>query len=176
MGLLNSFKERLSLNLKVTKLSFMTNPNDILQYCQAFTPGERSLALKNIESQFKWQPIAKIAQAMYPTLYGSHGGVSADAMDLIQGGYVEAGVKLMGIENQPPVAPNFGMLPIQQCALSFAWVALNAMQQRDAVLTSSSASLRGSAPLHTASYGFCSSCGSPRELGAYFCTRCGQRV
>src|SRR5438105_3092268 len=114
MSLLDSFKNRIAVNLKVTRLSFMTRLDDILNYCLGFTREERQAALRNIESQFKWQPVAQMAQALYPTLFGGYKGVSPEAMDLVQGGYVDAGVKLMAMENQAPVAPAIGMLPIQQ--------------------------------------------------------------
>jgi hypothetical protein len=163
MGVLDSIKNRLSLNLKVTKMSFMTNPASIIEYCQTFTSEERLLALKNIEAQFRWQPIAKMAQVLYPVFSGPHGGVSPEAMDLVRGGYVDAGVKLMSMQNQAPVAPNLGMLPIQQSALSFAWIILKALEQCDATSKSSYRS-------------FCPSCGSRQQGIGRFCSNCGHSL
>lgn len=129
MGFLDSVKNRLALNLKLTKISFMVNRNDIVQACQAMSKDERAGALKSIEDMFRWQPIAQIAGAFFPNYYSS--GVSDEALDLVKGSYVQGGVDLMRSQSQP-IQPQYGMLPIQQAAFSFAWLVLKALEQRDA--------------------------------------------
>jgi hypothetical protein len=64
MGFLDSVKNRLALNLKLTKISLMVNRNDIVQACQTMSKDERAGALKLIEGMFRWQPIAQIAGAV----------------------------------------------------------------------------------------------------------------
>jgi hypothetical protein len=175
MSLLDSFKNRIAVNLKITRMSFMTRPDEILQYCLGFTQEERQAALRNIESQFKWQPVAQMAQALYPTLFGGYKGVSSEAMDLVQGGYVDAGVKLMAMENQAPVAPPMGMLPIQQSALSFAWVVLGALEQTSAAPMSRAAAASQSGTAQVSSY--CGSCGAAAyDSSARFCQNCGAEL
>jgi len=149
MGFFDSVKNRLAVNLKVTKLSFQTQPADIVRQCRELTPDERLAALNAIEAMFRWQSVGQIAQQLFPA-YSYGGGVSADAKDLIMGGCVDAGVELMRQQNQPTAQPGYGgMLPIQQAALSFAWIVLKALDQ---------------APVATAHSGssFCTACGSPR--------------
>jgi NADH pyrophosphatase NudC (nudix superfamily) len=176
MGVFDSMKNRIALNLKVTKMSFMTHPGSIVEYCQTFTPEERLLALKNIDAQFRWQPIAQMAQALYPALWGPHGGVSAEALDLVRGGQVDAGLKLMSIENQAPVAPNMGMLPMQQSALSFAWVVLKALEQREAATKSSYAASVSGSFARSQQASFCPSCGSQQQGNDRFCRNCGSSL
>jgi hypothetical protein len=162
MGLFDSVKNRLAVNLKVTKLSFQTVPADIIRQCNELTPAERPIVLKAIEAMFRWQSVSQIAQQMFPS-YTCGGGVSDEAKDLVMGGYVNAGVELMRQQNQV-AAPNYGgMLPIQQAALSFAWIVLKVIDQP--------------APQPTRSAGaFCTGCGSPRAATGLFCASCGRRL
>ena len=129
MGFLDAMKNRLGANLKYVRLSYMTDPREIVPFCQGMTPQERTVVLKGIDSAFKWQPAAQLAQALYPALVHSNGGVSQEAKDLVMGGNVDAGVELMRIQSQPAMTPQFGMTPTQQAALSFAWVVLKALEQ-----------------------------------------------
>ena len=174
MGFLDSVKNRLALNLKLTKISFMVNRNDIVQACQAMSKDERAGALNSIEGMFRWQPIAQIAGALFPNYYSS--GVSDEALDLVRGGYVQGGVDLMRSQSQP-IQPQYGMLPIQQAALSFAWLVLKAFDQRDATaalpppLRVPPPPFPGTAPPTEAK--FCSACGTPRFPGGRFCGNCG---
>jgi hypothetical protein len=146
-------KNRLSTNLKFTSLSFMTNQQEILTFCQSLTPVERADMVKNIESHFQWQSVAQLAQAMYPTYYA--GGVSAEALDMVKSGQVTGGVELMHWQNQGAMQPNWGGMPAQNAALGFAWMVLKAMDQQQA---------SGNA--------FCTSCGARRSADR-FCTNCG---
>jgi hypothetical protein len=129
MKLLKLLKDRVSTNLQLTRLSFMTQPYEIIAFCQGLTPAERAGITKGIESQFKWQSVAQVAQAMFPT-YNSGSGVSAEALDMVKGGQISGGLELMRMENQAAAQPNWGMMPAQQAALSFAWMVLKGMEQR----------------------------------------------
>ena len=169
MGLLDSPKNRVSANFKLTQLSFMTHPAQIVAFCQGLAPDERAAVMKGIDSAFKWQPVAQIAQAMFPTYYS--GGVSEEALDLVKGGQVSGGVELMRQQNQYTAPPSFGFTPAQQAALSFAWVVLNALNQ-PATGAAAAASVRASGPAN----GFCSQCGKPVESGSRYCPGCGSRL
>jgi hypothetical protein len=127
MGLFDALKEKFSTNLKLTRLSFMTQQHEIYAFCQSQAPAERAALIKGIESQFKWQSVAQIAQAMFPS-YGSGAGASAETLDMVKAGHISAGLELMRIDNQATAQPNWGMLPAQQAALSFAWMVLKAMK------------------------------------------------
>jgi hypothetical protein len=129
MRLLKLLKDRVSTNLQLTRLSFMTQPHEIIAFCQGLTPAERASITKGIESQFKWQSVAQVAQAMFPT-YNAGSGVSAEALDMVKGGQISGGLELMRMENQAAAQPNWGMMPAQQAALSFAWMVLKRMEQR----------------------------------------------
>lgn len=133
MGLFDSLKDRLAANLKLTRLSFMTQQHEIVAFCQGLTPDERAGIIKGIETQIKWQSLASVAQAMFPS-FGSGGGVSAEALDMVKGGQISGGLELMRIENQAAAQRNRGMMPAQQAALSFAWMVLKGMEQREAAL------------------------------------------
>jgi hypothetical protein len=84
MGLFDSLKNRVSANLKLTHLSFMTQQHEIVAFCQSLTQAERTVIIKGIESQFKWQSVAQIAQAVFPS-YNPGSGVSAEALDMVKG-------------------------------------------------------------------------------------------
>jgi hypothetical protein len=161
MGLFDSVKNRLAVNLKVTKLSFQTKPAEIVRQCKELTPAERPVALKAIEAMFRWQPVSQIAQQMFPA-YSYGGGVSDEAKDLVMGGCVDAGVELMRQQNQVAAPAYGGMLPIQQAALSFAWIVLKALDQPAPRAASGGG-------------GFCTGCGSRRPSVGVFCASCGQR-
>jgi hypothetical protein len=98
MSLFDSVKSRLATNWKVTKLSFQTQPAEIARHCMELTPTERASAIKAIESMFRWQSVAQVAQAFFPA-YSSGGGVAADAADLAKGGFVSGAVDLMRMQN-----------------------------------------------------------------------------
>jgi hypothetical protein len=123
MGLFDQMKQRLSANWKYTQLSFMTDPRQIVAFCEKLSPEERGQVKQAIESAFRWQPVAQVAQAMFPALAGSTAGVSADALDLVRGGFVSGGVELMGMQ-QTAASPQLGLTPQQQAALSLAWLVL----------------------------------------------------
>ena len=124
MGLFNQITQRLSVNWKYTQLTFMTDPRQIVAFCEKLSPAERGQVKQAIESAFRWQPVAQVAQAMFPALAGSTaGGVSADALDLVRGGFVSGGVELMGMQ-QTAASPQLGLTPQQQAALSLAWLVL----------------------------------------------------
>jgi hypothetical protein len=125
MGLFDTLKEKVSTNLKLTRVSFMTQQHEIYTFCQSQTPAERAALIKGIEGQFKWQSVAQIAQAMFPS-YSSGGGPSAEVLDMVKAGHINAGLEMMRIDNQATAQPNWGMLPAQQAALSFAWMVLKA--------------------------------------------------
>ena len=174
MGLLDSLKDRFSANLKFTRLSFMTQPHEIVAFCQSLTAAERAVVIKGIESQFKWQSVAQVAQAMFPTYsYGS--GVSAEALDMVKGGQISGGVELMRMENQAASQPNWGMMPAQQAALSFAWMVLKGLDQREAAPDYKASPVTSpDDPAGATDAAFCSSCGMRRNTGRY-CTNCGAR-
>jgi hypothetical protein len=121
MGIFDRIKNRLSNNFKSTQLMYMTQPAQIVAFCKNLTPAEREGVRKAIESAFKWQPVAQIAQAIFPMLTAPRHGVSAEAMDLINGGFISGGVDLMAMQNQRPASPQFGITGQQQASLSFAW-------------------------------------------------------
>ena len=77
----------------------MTNPNELVAYCQAMRPSERTEIIKGIETQFKWQSIAQVAKAMFPS-HISGGYVSEEALDMVKSGQVGGGVELMRWQNQ----------------------------------------------------------------------------
>jgi hypothetical protein len=129
MGLLQKAATRLATNFKSTQLSFMTQPAQIVAFCRALAPREREAVAKAIESAFRWQPVAQVAQAMYPMLAAPQPGVSDDAMDLIRGGFVGGGVDLMAMQNQASAAPQFGLTAQQQAALGLAWLVLQRLPQ-----------------------------------------------
>jgi hypothetical protein len=173
MGLLDSLKDRFSANLKLTQLSFMTHPQQIVAFCEGLAPAERSAILKGIESQFKWQSVAQIAQAMFPSYnYGS--GVSAEALDMVKAGQVSGGVELMRMQNQGAPQPNWGMMPAQQAALSFAWIVLKGMEQHEAALAGKAAAAGARGEISDSEARFCTSCGAARNPGRY-CIQCGAR-
>ncbi|MGH9875056.1 MAG: hypothetical protein ACRD9S_21585 [Pyrinomonadaceae bacterium] len=159
MRFFDAMKDRLSSNLKFVKLSYLTRPDEIIQFCQSLTPGERDVVLKGIESSFKWQPVALIAQAFYPTVVGPS-GVSEDAMDLVRGGFVEGGIELMKSQSQPP-PQQFGMTATQQAVYSFAWVVLKAIEQESNAAPASVAVCRGCRARRRSADPFCQSCGRP---------------
>jgi len=172
MGLLDSLKDRAASNLKFTRLTFMNQQNEIIAFCQSLTPNDRVNIIKGIESHFKWQSVASVAQALFPAQsYG--GGVSAESLDMVTHGQIGGGLELMRQENQ--VAPQqtaWGMMPQQQAALSFAWLVLKGMEQRESLLRQSPATTATSGrPPNSA---FCTSCGLKRCPGLY-CVHCGAR-
>jgi hypothetical protein len=129
--------------------------------------------LKGIESQFKWQSVAQIAQAMFPSYnYGS--GVSAEALDMVKAGQVSGGVELMRMQNQGAPQPNWGMMPAQQAALSFAWIVLKGMEQHEAALAGKAAAAGARGGISDSEARFCTSCGAARNPGRY-CIQCGAR-
>jgi hypothetical protein len=173
------FMDRIKSNVRVQRLSFMTSAPAIVAFCQGLDPSERAEAIRGIESMFKWQPVAQIAQGLFSSYSAPH-GVSADAKDLVMGGYVSAGVELMAMQNQaqaPP--PQFGMLPMQQVALSYAWTVLKALEQQSSQplpFAAPAASARAHAPTATApqpSRRFCTRCGAAASGSARFCGACG---
>jgi hypothetical protein len=175
MGLIDALKDRFSANLKLTRLSFMSQPQQIVTFCRALTPAERTAILRGIESQFKWQSVARVAQAMFPS-YTSGSGVSAEALDMVQAGHVSAGVELMRMQNQAAPPLNWGMLPAQQAALSFAWIVLKGLEQHEAAPAGHAAaegapSTRRRSPTHAR---HCASCGARKNPGLY-CVQCGTR-
>ena len=173
MGLLDSLKDRFSANLKLTQLSFMTQPHEIAAFCERLTPAERLAIIKGIENQFKWQSVAQTAQAMFPSYY--HGsGVSAEALDMVRSGQISGGLELMRMENQAAPQPNWGMMPAQQAALSFAWTVLKGMEQREAASGYNAPPSIENDPPGESDAAFCTSCGTRRKLGRY-CTNCGAR-
>jgi hypothetical protein len=176
LGLLDSFKNRLSSNLKLTRLSFMTQQHEIIGYCQGLTQAERAAILHGIESQFKWQSVAQVAQAMFPS-YNYGGGVSAEALDMVKGGQISGGIELMRQENQAVTQPQWGgMTPAQQAALSFAWMILKGMELREAADSQhpSVAPRAGTPSAGPPDAAFCVACGTHRSSGRY-CTNCGAR-
>jgi hypothetical protein len=128
MGLFKLLKDKVSTNLQLMHLSFMTQPYEIMAFCQGLTPAERTCIIKGIESQFKWQSVAQVAQAMFPT-YSSGSGVSAEALDMVKSGQISGGLELMRMENQTAAQPQWGLMPAQQATLSFAWMVLKKMEQ-----------------------------------------------
>jgi membrane protease subunit (stomatin/prohibitin family) len=127
----------------------MTSQGEIMMYCRALEPAERPGIMQGIESMFKWQPVVQMAQGLFSSYFTPSGGVSDDAKDLIKGGYVDAGVELMRLENQPQVSQmQLGMTPMQQMALCYAC----------------------DAPA------YCSQCGTKTKAGGLFCTKCGSRL
>ena len=133
MGLLDSLKDRVSSNLKFTRVTLMTQQHEIIAFCQSLTPAERGNIIKGIESHFKWQSVASVAQAMFPVQSYS-GGVSAEALDMVTHGQVSGGLELMRQQNYVAAQPAWGMMPQQQAALSFAWMVLKGMEQREPIL------------------------------------------
>jgi hypothetical protein len=163
-------KDRLSANLKLTRLSFMTQQHEIIVFCQGLSPADRAEIIKGIESQFKWQPLAQLAQAMFPSYNYGTGG-SPEALDMVKGGQISGGLELMRIENQAAQQPSWGMMPTQQAVLSFAWMVLKGIEQRESALAyhAPKAAMDGAADSV-----FCASCGKRRSPGRY-CANCGAR-
>jgi hypothetical protein len=174
MGLLDSLKDRFSANLKFTRLSFMTQPHEIITFCQGLTPAERSSVIKGIESQFRWHSVAQVAQAMFPSYnYGS--GVSAEALDMVKGGQISGGMELMRMQNQAVAQPGWGMMPAQQAALSFAWMVLKEIEQRETALAYGAPPADQQSEVQDASdTTYCTYCGTRRKPGRY-CINCGAR-
>jgi hypothetical protein len=154
----DSLKNRVSANVKVTQLSYMMHPDQIVTFCRALPPDDRAAVMKGIESTFKWMPVAQIAQSMFPSYYS--GGVSPEALDLVMGGQVQGGVDLMRQQNQYTPPPMYGFTAANQAALSFAWVVLNALQDQG----------------RPSPARFCAQCGRALETGARFCGGCGSRL
>jgi hypothetical protein len=173
MGLFDSVKNRISSNVKLMQLSSMVRQDQITAFCQTLTTEERATILKGIEGQFKWQPVAQIAQALFPA---QSQGVSAEAHDMVLAGQVEGGLELMRMQNAS-VQPQFGMTPYQQAALSYAWTVLKAMDQRDAMAAAVTRQQHASAMAPPAATSdparFCTSCGARREASGRFCGQCG---
>ena len=174
MGLMDSLKHRLSTNMKVTQLMFMTQPMAIVQFCRGLNREDRAGVLKGIESAFKWQPVAQIAQALFPAQQSSN--VAADAADLAKGGFISGAVDLMGMQSQS-VQPQYGMTAAQQAALSYAWTVLKSIEQQDGISRSPQvAQMEMQDPGEPAGGAlYCSRCGTKRPEGANFCNRCGSR-
>ncbi len=172
MSLFDQVKNRLATNLKYTQLTLMTQPAQIVAFCQKLTPDERAGVRKGIESAFRWQPVAQIAQAMYPMLAAPHHGVSAEAMDLAKGGLVDGAVELMAMQNQPPPTPQFGMTSQQQATLAFAWAVLQRLEAPAAAAPPTA----GAAARTPSDVRFCSSCGTRTQPGARFCSACGSAL
>jgi hypothetical protein len=129
MSFFDSVKNRLATNWKFTKLSLQTQPAEIARLCMEMTPAERTSTIKTIESTFRWQSVAQVAQAFFPA-YNSGGGDAAAAADLAKGGFVSGAVDMMRMQNQAaPQAVAGGMLPVQQAALSYAWVVLKSLER-----------------------------------------------
>jgi hypothetical protein len=129
MGLFDAVKQKLSTNLQLTRQSFMTGPQQIVAFCRGVDAASRSDMIRAIESQFKWQSVAQLAQAMFPA-YGSGSHVSEEALDMVKGGQISGGLELMRMENQSFSTANPGMTPAQQAALTFAWIVLTGMEKR----------------------------------------------
>jgi hypothetical protein len=165
VGLLNALKNRVSTNLKVTQLSYMSHPSQIAAFCRALPPDEQAAVMKGIEGAFKWLPVAQIAQSMFPAYYS--GGVSPEALDLVMGGQVSGGIELMRQQNQYVAPPSYGFTPAQQASLSFAWVLLNALKQ---------AGSNQPSPMARGPDDRCAHCGKSLEPSAKFCSGCGARV
>ena len=166
MGFMDQIKNRLSANWKLQRIMFMSSQAEIARYCRDLDPAERAAVTQGIESMFKWQPVAQVAQGLFSSYFTPSGGVSDDAKDLIKGGYVDAGVELMRLENQPQVSQvQMGMTPMQQLALSYAWTVLRMLGAQGAVAASP-----GEAPA------YCSQCGTRTKPGGTFCTKCGGRL
>jgi hypothetical protein len=181
MGLMDQIKNRLTTNWKIQRLSFMTSQREIVMYCRALEPAERPAIMQGIESMFKWQPVAQMAQGLFSSYFTPSGGVSDDAKDLVKGGYVDAGVELMRLENQPQVSQmQLGMTPMQQMALCYAWTVLRMLEEPGSVATAQPAGSAGLAQAVTAPPGdapaFCSQCGTKTKAGGLFCTKCGNRL
>lgn len=175
MGLMDQIKNRLTTNWKLQRLSLMSTQAEILMYCRDLDPAERTSVMHGIESQFKWQPVAQVAQGLFSSYFTPSGGVSDDARDLIKGGYVDAGVELMRLENQPQVSQmQLGMTPLQQMALSYAWTVLRMLEQERAAATEGPAQAVTASPGDAPAY--CSQCGAKTKTGALFCTKCGSRL
>jgi len=174
MGLMDSLKHRVSTNMKVTQLMFMTHPAQIIPFCQSLSPADRAEVIKGIENTFKWQPVAQIAQALFPAQPTSN--VAADAADLAKGGFVSGAVDLITMQSQP-VQPQYGMTQAQQAALSYAWMVLKNMESSSVPSSTSSfpASAVSSDGGVTSTALYCGQCGTRRPEGANFCSRCGNR-
>jgi hypothetical protein len=138
------------------------------------TPAERSSVIKGIESQFRWHSVAQVAQAMFPSYnYGS--GVSAEALDMVKGGQISGGMELMRMQNQAVAQPGWGMMPAQQAALSFAWMVLKEIEQRETALAYGAPPADQQSEVQDASdTTYCTYCGTRRKPGRY-CINCGAR-
>lgn len=176
MGLFDQVKNRLATNFKFTQLTFMAQPAQIIAFCQKLTPEERAGVLKGIESAFRWQPVAQIAQAMYPMFAAPHHGVSDDAMDLIHGGFVSGGVELMAIQNQVPPTPQLGLTAQQQSALAFAWLVLRRLEGGGMPVAGPATESSTPSSPAPSEVRFCSGCGTRTQVGAAFCSSCGRRL
>ena len=141
MGLMDSLKHRFSTNMKITQLMYMTQPTDIVRFCQSLSREDRGDVVKGIESAFKWQPVAQIAQAFFPAQASS--GAVVDAVDLAQGGYVSGAVDLMRAQSQN-VQAQYGMTAMQQAALEVGLDVVSGLHTR----LGSFARLRAAAERH----------------------------
>jgi hypothetical protein len=172
MGLLDSMKDRFSANLKLTRLAHMTQSHEIIAFCRSLTADERARIIAGIESQFKWQSVSQVAQALFPS-YNYGAGVSAEALDMVKSGQISGGLELMRWENQPAMQQQWGFTPAQQASLSFAWTVLKAIEQSASAASYQAAAASG-APANTGDAIFCTSCGARRAPGLY-CSNCGTR-
>jgi hypothetical protein len=86
-------------------------------------------------------------------------------------GQVSGGLELMRQENQVAAQPAWHMMPQQQATLSFAWMVLKGMEQRESFAQQSPAVADSAGPSNAA---FCASCGTRRSSGLH-CTNCGAR-
>jgi hypothetical protein len=75
MSLFECLKDKLATNLKVSRLSLMTDRPEIVRYCEDLNASERTAVLNAIETQFKWESIAETAQATF-----SSSGLNLQAM------------------------------------------------------------------------------------------------
>lgn len=173
MGLLDSMKDRFSANLKLTRLAYMTQSHEIIAFCQTLTADERARIIAGIESQFKWQSVSQVAQALFPS-YSYGGGVSAEALDMVKSGQVSGGVELMRWENQPALQQQWGFTPAQQASLSFAWTVLKAIEQGARAPRYQTAASGSGTATNSGDANFCASCGAHRKPGLY-CSNCGSR-
>jgi len=130
MGFLNSLKKRVSLNLKLTRLSFMSAP-EIIAFCQSQTQAERVALVQGIESQLKWQGVLQVSQVMFAT-NSVGGGVSSEALDMVKDGQIYGGLALMNQENQISGRTQWGMAPGQSGALNFALMVLKGIEMHEA--------------------------------------------
>src|SRR5678816_2064106 len=104
MGFFDRVMDRVSSNVRLTQLSWMTQPDQIIAFCRGVSAAERAALIKGIEGQFRWQSVALIARAILPSsAYGAY--VSDEALGMAIGGQVDGALDLMRMEN--PATPQY---------------------------------------------------------------------